>query len=222
MSKQAIGYIRVSTIRQAEDGFSLEAQEQAIRRWCEYKGYELIALYKDEGLSAKEMKKRDGLNAALAVIKKDMALVCYNLDRVSRSTRDMANISDYINKKNANIVSLTQDIDTTTAMGKFFFIVTAALNELGSDRTGERVKMTMKYMKEKGMYTGGKTPYGFSRNDQNLVPIPQEQWVIQQARELREKGLSLPKIAIILRDNGYYDRKHKPFHPQAILRMVSK
>lgn len=73
--KQAIGYIRVSTEKQASEGVSLEAQEAKIEHWCKANGYELVKVYVDAGISGKRMDTRKELLAALASLKKGMALV---------------------------------------------------------------------------------------------------------------------------------------------------
>ena len=71
--KKAIGYIRVSTEQQADEGVSLSAQRAKITAWCELNEYELVAIYEDAGISGKTIEKRPKLQAALAEMKKDMA-----------------------------------------------------------------------------------------------------------------------------------------------------
>ena len=119
--KQAIGYIRVSTEKQANEGVSLEAQEAKIVTWCKANGYELVKVYVDAGISGKRMDTRKELLAALASLKKGMALVSYSLSRLARSTKDALAIGEAVAKKKADMVSLTEQIDTTTAAGKMMF-----------------------------------------------------------------------------------------------------
>ena len=96
--KQAIGYIRVSTEKQANEGVSLEAQEAKIVTWCKANGYELVKVYVDAGISGKRMDTRKELLAALASLKKGMALVSYSLSRLARSTKDALAIGEQISK----------------------------------------------------------------------------------------------------------------------------
>lgn len=91
--KQAIGYIRVSTEKQANEGVSLEAQEAKIVSWCKANDYELVKVYVDAGISGKRMDTRKELLAALASLKKGMALVSYSLSRLARSTKDALSIA---------------------------------------------------------------------------------------------------------------------------------
>lgn len=86
--QKAIGYIRVSTQGQADEGVSLEAQRAKIEAWCNLNDAELVAVFEDAGVSGASMNGRDGLHAALKATSKGMALVCYSISRIARSTRD--------------------------------------------------------------------------------------------------------------------------------------
>lgn len=119
--KQAIGYVRVSTEQQASEGVSLEAQRAKIEHWCKANDYELVNVYVDAGISGKSMDKRPGLLDPLKSLKKGMALVSYSLSRLARSTKDALSIGEAVAKKKSDMVSLTEQIDTTTAAGKMMF-----------------------------------------------------------------------------------------------------
>src|SRR3989338_5677257 len=84
-------YIRVSTEEQAQHGFSLAGQEDALKNYCSALGYELLKVYKDEGKSAKDIAHRPAMNELLkdAEAKKFSALFIYKLDRFSRSLKDL-------------------------------------------------------------------------------------------------------------------------------------
>ena len=90
--KQAIGYIRVSTEKQANEGVSLEAQEAKIVSWCKANDYELVKVYVDAGISGKRMDTRKELLAALASLKKGMALVSYSLSESPRILRRLKSL----------------------------------------------------------------------------------------------------------------------------------
>ena len=92
--KKAIGYIRVSTEQQADEGISLPAQRAKITAWCALNDYELITIYEDAGISGKTVIKRPQLQAALSEMKKGMALVVYSLSILARSTKNCIEIAD--------------------------------------------------------------------------------------------------------------------------------
>ena len=113
--KQAIGYIRVSAEQQADEGVSLDAQRAKISAWCMVNDYELVDVQVDAGISGRRMKNRQGLQKALSQTKKGMALVVYSLSRMSRSVKDTLAISEQLDKVGADLVSLSEKIDTTGA-----------------------------------------------------------------------------------------------------------
>jgi len=160
-TKQAIGYIRVSSTQQANEGASLEAQQAKIEQWCSANGYELVNVFSDEGISGKRMDTRQGLQDALATIKKGNAFVFYSMSRVARSTKDMLSIGEMISKKKADMVSLIENIDTTSASGKMMFQMLAVLAEFERNLVGERTATVLQNKKANSQVYSNKTPYGF-------------------------------------------------------------
>ena len=141
---KATGYVRVSTGKQAEEGVSLEAQEARIRAWCQAQGHELAATEVDAGLSGGRADNRPALQAALAAVcRAKGVLVVYSLSRLARSTRDALDIAERLHDAGANLVSLTESIDTTTAMGQFVFEVLAAVAALERNLISERTTMAI-------------------------------------------------------------------------------
>ena len=105
---KAIGYVRVSTQGQAEDGVSLDAQEAKVRAWADLNGAEVV-IFRDEGISGKRSDNRPGLVAALDAVGKGDALVCYSLSRLSRSTKDTLTIADLLAKREADLEPVRED-----------------------------------------------------------------------------------------------------------------
>jgi len=139
VSAKAVGYIRVSTAGQANEGVSLDAQGARIRAWCEANGYALTRILSDAGVSGKRADKRARLQAALSdACKLRGALVVYSLSRLARSTKDAIGIAERLDKAGADLVSLTERIDTTTAAGKMVFRMRAVLAEFERDLVSER------------------------------------------------------------------------------------
>jgi DNA invertase Pin-like site-specific DNA recombinase len=118
----AVGYIRVSTEGQAIDGVSLDQQEAKIRGYCTLNEIELVSICSDAGLSAKRADNRPELQQALAMIDNGQAdaLVVYKLDRLARCTIDALEIAQTLDKRGASLHSITEKLDTRSAMGKFF------------------------------------------------------------------------------------------------------
>jgi len=222
MMKTAIGYIRVSTEGQAQDGVSLDAQRAKIEAWCTLNDYELAGVHVDAGISGKSALNRPGLQDALNDCRKGSALIVYSLSRLARSTRDTLDISDHLAKAGADLVSLSEKIDTTSAAGKMVFRMLAVLAEFERDQISERTSGAMQHKKAQGERVGA-VPYGYTLNDNgvDLVPDPVEQDVIRQAKELQASGLSLRKIAAELQRRGLNARNGAMFQATQIQRMIA-
>ena len=114
---KVIGYVRVSTDSQAQDGVSLDAQEAKIRVWAELNGAERVTMFRDAGLSGKRADNRPGLQAALAAIGAGDALVVYSLSRLARSTKDTILLSEQLTRKGADLVSLSESSISSGVLG---------------------------------------------------------------------------------------------------------
>lgn len=204
--QKAIGYVRVSTYGQADEGVSLDAQRSKIEAWCSLNDAELVAVFEDAGISGGSMKGRDGLEAALKATGKGMALVSYSISRLARSTRDMLHIGEQLDKKGADLVSLTEKIDTTTAAGRMVFKMLAVLADFERDQIGERTKMALAHKKSKGEVYAA-TPFGFDAIDGRLVEVKSESKIVGEILRQREAGMSLADIANHLNSRGIVGKR---------------
>lgn len=212
---KAIGYIRVSTSEQASDGVSLDAQRTKIAAWAVANDYEIAAIYEDAGITGTSLDKRPGLKDAIARTRKGMALVAYSISRIARSTRDMLQIADQIQTKGADLVSLTEKIDTTTAAGKMVFRMLAVLSEFERDLIAERTTGALAHKKAKGeVYSP--VPLGFEAHDGLLLPSAAEAEVVAKIRALRSEGHSLQKIAFRLNEDGIVGKNGGRFYASTI------
>jgi len=220
MSK-VIGYVRISTSSQT-DGVSMAAQEAKIRAWADLNGYEEAEVYSDPGISGAKMETRKGLQKALAAIQKGDALVSYSLSRLSRSTRDMLEIADLLAKRGADLVSISEKLDTTSAAGKMLTRLLMVLSEFERDQVSERTRCALQHMKKNRQRIGA-IPFGYRlcSDGKTLEENSEEQETITRARHLRQKGHSLRAIASALADSGRYARNGKVFAAMQIRAMMS-
>ena len=217
----AIGYVRVSTDGQAQDGVSLDAQRAKIAAWCELNDYTLTAVHVDAGISGKNCN-RPGLQAALSDCGKGNALVVYSLSRLSRSIRDTMDISDKLAKSGADLVSLSEKIDTTSAAGKMVFRLLAVMNEFERDQISERTKSALQHKKAQGERVGT-IQYGYRLADDGIALIEDEneQQVISAIHSMRDSGLSLRKIVVELERNGFVSRSGQPLQLKQVHRIAN-
>lgn len=220
-----IGYVRVSTEVQATDGISLEAQRARIEAWAAAHGAELAGVFVDAGLSGKRADNRPELQRALALACRTRGvLVVYSLSRLARSTRDAIEIAERLRKARANLVSLTEAIDTTSATGKLVFQVLAVLAEFERNLTSERTSAALAHKRSRGERVSRYAPYGwrFAEDGTTLVADRREQMVLRSVRELRESGLSLRAVSAALAARGIFARNGRPFAPKVLLSVTNR
>jgi len=220
--KKAIGYIRVSTEQQANEGVSLEAQKSRITVWCVANGYELVDVFVDAGISGGSMKNRHGLQTALDSIKRDMVLVVYSLSRLARSTKDAINISETISKKKGGLVSLTENLDSTTATGKMMFEMLAVLASFERNLIGERTRTALAQKKSKGEVYTAVTPFGYQAINGRLVAVEEEARVVANILKKRQAGKTLQAIADDLNSRGVKGKTGGRWYPSTVNNMLKR
>ncbi len=139
---KVVGYVRVSTQEQADSGAGLAAQRAAIEAECRRRGWVLVALLEDAGVSAKSTKGREGLAAAKALILAGAAeaLVVAKLDRLSRSMLDFSTLMEQAQSQGWAIVVLDCDFDMTTPTGELMANMLASFAQFERRIIGQRTK----------------------------------------------------------------------------------
>lgn len=219
---RTVGYTRVSSQDQADNGISLDNQRAKIQAYCDLKDLDLIEIIEDAGVSAKNLK-RPGVKKVLEMAhkKKVKAVVVYKLDRMFRSTLDALETTKQFDKKGVAFHSITESIDTRSAMGKFFFTLLSSVAELERNVVGERTKAALQYKKSLGEKTGGNVPYGKDVTDTgHLVTNQTEQKVITTVLRFRKRGMNYSKIARKLNKGGYPTKTGKQWHAQQVKNVV--
>lgn len=221
---KAYGYVRVSTEDQAKEGISLDTQKNKIKAFAFMNNFELVEIISDEGLSGKDME-RPGLQKLIELSKGEdaEAIIVYKLDRLSRKTRDLLYlIEDVFKKGSSRFFSITEQIDTETAMGKFFLTMMGATAQMERELISERTKATLQYKKSKGESLG-RIPYGYTRIDGKLIENEEEQKVIKKMKRWKKEGKSYRKIANLLNEKKIPCRIQKArWHDSAIWYILNK
>jgi site-specific DNA recombinase len=191
---KAVTYVRVSTEGQATEGVSLSAQRARIEAWCAANGAEVVGAFVDAGLSGKRADNRPGLQSAIALAcREHAAVVVFSLSRLARSVQDTLRISAQLEKFGADLVSLSEKIDTTSAAGKLVFRMFAVLAEFERDLCSERTKAALAHKKQRGEVIGA-VPFGWRREGAKLVAIPEAQDAL--AFIIQRRGSGAPYAAI--------------------------
>lgn len=218
----ATGYVRVSTLDQANEGVSLDAQKARIAAWCLANDVELGDVFVDAGLSGKRADNRPALQDALAAVCRDKGvLVVYSLSRLARSTKDTITIGERLAKAGADMVSLSEKIDTTSAAGKMVFRMLAVMAEFERDLVSERTTLALAHKKGRGERVGA-LPFGFDLADDgvSLKVNAEEQAIIAAVRELRAEGLSIRKIVEEMNRRGIATKEGGRWHVATVQRVL--
>ena len=155
-------YCRVSTDEQKKFGFSIQAQKDALEKYCKENEYK-YEFYIDEGISASSMKKRKALNEMLNKSNVFDMILFTKLDRLSRNVLDANNINKLLQDNNCTMKAIDEDdIDTSTADGTFIFNLKVSLAQREIGKTSERIKFVFQNKREKGEVTSGTRKYGYN------------------------------------------------------------
>ena len=223
--QSAIGYIRVSTVEQAEQGYSLEDQSRRIKAYCVAREIDLVGVIADVGISGAD-PERSGLGGVLAVLEDGYAdaLVVTKLDRLSRSACLMLTITEELEAAGIAIVSITESIDTSTPAGKFFRTILAGVAEFEKELITERMvagKRAKQLKLGPAAYLGGPTvPYGFRANGDLMERDPLEWPVLERIQSERSCGATLEAIANGLNNDSIVGKRGGRWHAGTLSRLL--
>lgn len=167
-------YCRVSTDEQKKFGFSIQAQKDALEKYCKENNYK-YEFYIDEGISASSMKKRNALNEMLNKCNMFDMILFTKLDRLSRNVLDANNINKLLLDNKCTMKAIDEDdIDTSTADGTFIFNLKVSLAQREIGKTSERIKFVFQNKREKGEVTSGTRKYGYDIVNKRFQVNPSE------------------------------------------------
>lgn len=208
--KEIVGlYPRVSTEDQSRFGHSLNEQECRMRDLCKFKNYEIYKVYREEGVSAKNTN-RPKFKEMLEDIKtgKINKIIIFKLDRLTRSIQDLENICKFLDKYNCGLESISEEINTSNANGKFFIRMLTILAQLEIERTSERTKIGLVGAAKKG-HISGRPPLGYTKKkDSKKLFIDEiEADVVRRIFKLYIDGMSVCSICKLFEKENILNRR---------------
>jgi putative DNA-invertase from lambdoid prophage Rac len=200
------GYCRVSTVRQAAEGESLDVQRRQIEGYALMHGLALDDVVVEEGVSGSvPVAERPAAGPLFARLGKGDVVIAPKLDRLFRSALDALKVVEDLKKRGValHLLDLGGDI-SGNGLSKLFLTIAAAFAEAERDRIRERIGQVKADQKARGRYLGGKVPFGFRRGDDGeLVPYEAEQEAIREIMSLRAQGKALRAIAAAAQAKGH-------------------
>ena len=203
-------YIRVSTEDQAREGFSLGEQEEKLLQLCKFKELDVYKVYKDAGISAKDMEHRPQFQEMLKDMKEGKLnyIVAYKLDRITRSVRDLEELISVLEQYNCFLLCDRDDVNTSTANGRFFVRMLTVLSQLEIEIVSERTKFGLNGAIKSG-HIPGQRPFGYkSAEDKRMVIDNATRPYIEKIFDMYLKGKSFQQIANYFKENNIYPKKN--------------
>ncbi len=203
-------YIRVSTEDQAREGFSLREQEEKLLQLCKFKELEVYKVYKDAGISAKDMEHRPQFQEMLKDMKEGKLnyIVAYKLDRITRSVRDLEELISVLEQYNCFLLCDRDDVNTSTANGRFFVRMLTVLSQLEIEIVSERTKFGLNGAIKSG-HIPGQRPFGYkSAEDKRMVIDNATRRHVEKIFDMYLEGKSFQQIANFFKENNIYQKKN--------------
>jgi DNA invertase Pin-like site-specific DNA recombinase len=227
---QVVGYLRVSTDRQAEEGLGLEIQEEKVRDWARSNGHKLRAIYRDEGISGSNgIDTRVGLADALAALGEGAkGLVVYRLDRLARDLVLQEQLLADVWRLGCQVFScspaegayLANDPDDPSRA--LIRQVLGAVSQYERSMIALRLRTGRRRKQAKGGYIGGDAPLGFKCVDGELEPVDHEIAALKRIEELHHTGASLRSIISTLESEDIRPPRSDRWHPESVRRVLAR
>lgn len=168
-------YFRTSTGKQ-----DLTLQKLECLKYCKNAGYTIFNTYEDEGYSGRSLNRPAFKKMLSDAFKKEFnTILIYSFSRLSRNIRDLLNTLHGLEERKIQVISIKEQIDTTTASGRLFLNVTGSMYEFQKDVQNEMIREKLRILKEQGKPLGR----------------PKVKVSLEVATTLRRKGLSIREIA---------------------------
>lgn len=220
-------YTRKSSEEGLEQDFnSLDAQREACEAYVKsqkHEGWELVEKqYNDGGFSGGTMNRPAFIELLKDVEKGEIdVVVVYKVDRLTRSLMDFAKIVDVFDKHETSFVSITQQFNTTTSMGRLTLNILLSFAQFEREVTGERIRDKFAASKKKGMWINGKPPMGYVKEDGRLEVEPNEAKIIRMIFDKYLEIGTVPALVDYLKSNKLYTRSGKNFYKGHLYRILS-
>ena len=213
-------YIRVSTEDQAREGFSLGEQKEKLLQLCSFKDLEVYKVYKDAGISAKDMEHRPQFQEMLQDIKEGKInyIIAYKLDRITRSVRDLEELISVLEQYNCFLLCYRDDVNTSTSNGRFFVRMLTVLSQLEIEIVSERTKFGLNGAIKSG-HIPGQRPFGYTKSeDKKMIVDNATRPYVEKIFDMYLEGKSFQQIANYFKENNIYPKKK--WHDTTIQKII--
>jgi Site-specific recombinases, DNA invertase Pin homologs len=222
---RAVIYLRVSTQTQAEEGFSLDAQERTLRQHCELKKYETVRVYTDAGISGKDIKHRPALRRLLEDSKSkefDIILV-WKITRFTRSLSDLCSTCDFLESKNIYLESYSEAFDSRTTTGRMMRGILGVIAQWERETIAENVCAGLKERAMQGNRTASVSlGYDIDKESGEFVVNVEESEIVKFVFESFLEFKNLSFVARLCKERGYVGKRGVILTPQSVAALLTR
>src|SRR5258708_1183622 len=220
---KTVGYVRVSTDKQADRGVSLEAQAEKIRAMAVVHVADLLDISVDGGESPKSLN-RPGMARLLTLVDAGdvEAVIIAKLDRLTRSVKDLCTLLERFTRRGVTLISVAESLDTGSAAGRLVLNIMTAVSQWEREAIGERTRDAMSHKRSQGQRVGN-IAYGcrLAGDGVHGEAGPGEQGVLSEIRRLRGQGATLRGIAAALNHRSYRTRRGTAWRLESVARILN-
>ena len=221
---KTIGYVRVSTDKQADRGVSLDAQAEKIRAMAVVHNAELVDIIVDGGESARSLQ-RPGMERLLAQVdgKKVQAVIVAKLDRLTRSVKDLCELLERFERRGVALISVAESLDTSSAAGRLVLNIMTAVSQWEREAIGERTRDAMSHKRANGERVGNiQFGYRLGTDGKHVQPDAAEQAVLKEIHHLRHGGHTMRGIAAALNQRELRTRRGSAWRLEHVARILKQ
>lgn len=218
-------------------GESIENQIELCKNYMEkyYPNIDEYKIYEDEGFSGGNTNRPKFQQLLKDIKKKEInVLICYRLDRISRSVADFSSTYNILEENNVAFISVREQFDTSTPMGKAMLYISSVFAQLERETIAERVRDNMIQLSKTGRWLGGQEPFGFKADkitylDENfkerslmkLSPLKEELSIIKLVYDKYLEFNSITQVSNYLQDNSFKGKNNGEWTTSTVQRVLT-
>lgn len=220
-------YVRVSTEEQAQEGYSIRAQEQKLKDYSRIKEWGVYKVYMDDGISGKNIEDRPAIQEMIMDIQNGKVnnVLVFKIDRLTRNTADLIYLVNLFNTYDCAFNSLSESIDTQTASGRMFIKIIGIFAEFERENIIERTKIGFERKVREGYTLATRTPsYGYDRKiGEKIQTINEfEASIVREVFDMFvNKNMSCLEIANNLNERKIPTKENAVWHTRTIKNMLT-
>lgn len=218
---KVLGYVRVSSINSKIKGNSIKVQCNKINDYCKLNDFDLVEIYKDDGISGMSIDKRNGYKDMIEYINENNVdgIVVYSLSRLGRRLKDVLDFMDVLKNNDIKFMSIKEGLNNNDNVGELIMNILGSINEFEVNVIRDRIKDVKRSKKERGEVYG-RLMYGYDNIDGKLVVNEYERKVVKRIKNLRSRKWSWRRISNKLNEDGIKSKEGKVWYDGSLYNMM--